>query len=227
MHRRHVPSSAVLAVLALSLLCAAPRAHGQEYWTVQDPLANFSTGFRFGGYVLTDDDARDTYEGLGVFGIDLKYHFFDLPLALSTSFDFLGGDGDPDVTDPDVAVPGIVDADADVQLFNWRLTAVFEPPAGYFGDAYGHFYVNPYVGGGLGLHYAWEEIEREGFFFRTETDESSTSIGFHGLAGIDFVFGTFFSAGLEVLYATSTVDGVVSAHDFDGFMITGSLRFFF
>lgn len=218
---RRVPATSGPLLLALALACSTRGvATAQEYYV--EPYDYFHLGsaaLRLGGYVFTDDEAGDIYGALPLLGADFRYHFFSLPLAAQTSFDFAGGDGDPDISGP-----GVIESDSEIFLFNWRLSLLLEPPPGTFGTRDGSFYVTPYGGGGIGLHYVDEFVEVDTLTFSSEEDETNTDIGFHLVAGIDFVFAWHFSVGVEVFYATSDVDGVIDAIDTDGFGVTATIK---
>ena len=211
-----------LAALALwaAVIGFAP-AQAQEYWVEESSRGHLSSGFRLGGYVFADEDLEDIYGGLGVFGLDLKYHLGDSPIAIQTSVDFAGGDGDLDDE------PTVLESDADLHIFNWRLSLVLEPPPGYWGDPDTGFSVIPYLGGGIGYQYLREDIEVLTTDVFVDARESESAFGYHAFAGIDFLFDGNVSAGFEVLYTGSDAEGVLDRLDYDGFVFSGSLKFYY
>ncbi len=221
---RHAKTT-LTALAAAAFLAGLGIANAQDYYqTAYYPHEHyFSVGIRAGGMVLTDEDARDIYDdGVGTFGLDFHFHFFDWPLATRGSFDFSAGDGDPNES-----LPGVLDTDADLFLFNSRLSLVLEPPPGFWGSPNGDFYVTPYIGAGVGLHYVEEDVDRLTTFGITHDDDSDANIGFHLVGGIDFTFAEHYAAGLEVLYVHSNLDSTFSSVEFDGIgiMATFKLKF--
>jgi hypothetical protein len=208
--------------VTLVILTGIPSsAWGQQYYVEDRGFFHYaSAGLRVGGFVFSDSDADDIYGPLPVFGIDLiKFHFFDLPLAAQTSFDFAGGDGDPDVSGP-----GVIASDSDIFLFNWRLSLLVEPPPGAWGNRDGSFYVTPYAGGGIGVHYVEETVDVDTVSGSASDTNSDANVGFHIMAGIDFVFAWHFSAGVEFLYTTAEIDGADGDIDLGGFAVTANFK---
>jgi opacity protein-like surface antigen len=210
--------TAILVVAVL--LPAGVHAQGRAYQRSSYPsLPPFSAGARLGGAFFTDSGARDLYDGLLHSGADFKLHFFNLPLAAQTSFDFSGGDGD------DPAGLGFTAEDIDIFLFNWRVSLLLEPPPAYLGDR--NFYVQPYVGGGIGVHFVEEEISSRGPFFIASESESRSAFGYHAVAGIDFVFASHASFGVEALYTDAAMDTPLTDHEVGGFAISASFKWHF
>lgn len=214
------------SLLAAVIVCTAgmlpARAHGQARAYQHDTyysLPHFSTGLRLGGGFFTDSNARDLYDGLFYSGVDFKLHFYNLPLAAQTSFDFAGGDGN------DPFEFGFAADDIDIFLFNWRVSVLLEPPPAYLGDQY--FYVQPYIGGGVGVHHVDEEISSFAGPFFIEDNESRSAFGWHALAGIDFVFGSHASFGVEAMYSDASMDTPLTDLEVGGWAISASFKWHF
>jgi len=215
-----------LSCAAALCLVVTASARAQQIEVFQSELAGMpqlSTSLRLGGGFFTDSDASDAYDGLASSGFDVKFHFGNLPLAAQTGMDF----GYGDTNRSDLADAGILADDGDLFLFNWRFSVLLEPPPSYLGDR--HFYVQPYVGGGIGVHYAEEEVEVDGPFPFTfiEEDRSETGFGWHAMAGIDFVFHSSLSVGLDVTYTDADMKTPITDLELGALTISAALKFHF
>lgn len=176
-------------------------------------------GVRAGGFAITDEDADEFYGGLIQYGADARLHIWKLPLAVQAGFDYAFGSGDSD------DYPGAegIDAEGDIVFQAYRLSVLLAPPPGLFGSS--GFYVTPYVGGGLGYHILSVDITGDTPVGQLDESVTQTSEGYHALAGIDFVFGSLISVGLEVLWTTVKVeDPLENELDFGGLSAALTLR---
>ena len=184
----------------------------------------FTFGLRGGVFGIADEDGDEVYGAMLQFGADVKLHIWKLPLALQIGYDLARGEGS---TDDYGGVDG-VDAEGRLVFWNLRLSLIVEPPPGLFGSGPDGFYVTPYVGGGIGHHVI--EIDLEGDTALGPFDETVTEerVGYHALAGIDFVIAGLFSVGLELMWSTVQVSDPLDEDetlDYGGLSASLTLRF--
>ena len=83
------------------------------------------------------------------------------------------------------------------------------------------------IGGGIGVHHADEELDVDTIFGYAREDSSETGFGYHALAGVDFVFASHFSLGVEGFYAETDFDTPISDLDLRGFSIAATFKVHF
>lgn len=221
LHEGARPADRLLTLPALTLFAPpAPQAPnpGAKY-----PM--LSLGLRVGSFSLLESDAQETYGLMPLIGADVKLHLGKLPLAAQTSIDWSFGTGE--VEDKDV--PGVTllkDADSEINVYVWRLTAILEPAPGVWGSPDGSFYVTPYVGAGIGLHIVDEEIDGDTALGELSEKASESVVGYHAIGGVDLVFRKSFSLGVEVMYTTAEIENALDEDlDIGGFGAMVTFRF--
>ena len=174
-------------------------------------------GLRVGTFQFSDNLADEIFGNSFLVGFDAKHHIGDTPLGISASTDLAIGSGDVQEFGTPVGL--------DTFQLSLRVTGYLEPPPGFFSTDSGNFWVNPYLGAGVGVHFV--DVSASALGARAAV--SDVAVGYHLVAGADFVFSRRFSIGPEILWTSADLSDMDFGSDSDvgGLTVSASLKFWF
>jgi len=148
---------------------------------------------RLGDFSFKRDNLEYVFDNVFFYGIGITRNFSD-NFSMRASVDYISDDSLIWNT------AGNTSWQHEISTFSFKTTALLHPAAATLG-ASSSGYLNPYLGLGL-------EMNLTDFYYNFDDgiriqSNSDFSVGVHGLAGIEYVFSSEFSLGLEVSYNAS------------------------